>query len=186
MKSMPEIIKNSGKKLLIQFPVNDHFIIGIYEGKLSEFDMIIKYRQLINNKWSRPRTPKHIHWAVDILIKQNEKPRETKKFIEFLLNYWNTIQPITSKKQREKLLNIKTLKTEVDKECTNYKSLVNRGEYSIKFLLLLAKLLMYQEKTNNHEAYMFKDLLKQLRDSSNIYSVVSKATLKGKKQKRSS
>ena len=176
MKSMPEIIKKNGKKLLIQFPVNDHFIIGIYEGTLSKFDMIIKYRQLINNKWSQPRTPKHIHWAVDILIKQNEKPRETKKFIEFLLNYWNTVQPITSKKEREKLLNIETLKTEVAEESSHYKSLANRGEYSIKFLLLLAKMLMYQEKTNNHEAYMFKKLLEQLRDNSNIYSIVSTAT----------
>lgn len=176
MESTSKTIENKEKKLLIQFPVNDHFIIAIYQGKLSKFDIIIKYRQLINNKWTRFRTPKHIHWAVDILIKQNEKPRETKKFIEFLLNYWDTVQPITSKKEREKLLNIETLKTEVDEESSNYQNLANRGEYSIKFLLLLAKLLMYQEKTNNSQAYMFKKLLEQLKDSPDIFSVVSTAT----------
>lgn len=178
MESMPKVLKKKGKALdiLVQFPVNAHFIIGIYQGTLSKFDMIIRYRQLINNKWTRVRTPKHIHWAVDILIKQNEKPKETKNFIEFLLNYWYTIQPINSKKEREKLLNVETLKKEVDKESFNYKNLANKGEYSIKFLLLLAKLLMYQEKTNNSQAYMFKKLLEQLKDSPDIFSVISTAT----------
>ena len=74
---MANSITVGGKSLplLIQFPVNDHFVIGIYQGTISKFDMIIKYRQLINEKWTRARTPKHIHWAVDILIKQNEKTK---------------------------------------------------------------------------------------------------------------
>lgn len=177
-KEMPLEISMKGRKLplLSQFPVNDHFIIGIYQGTLSEFDMIIRYRQLINDTWTRLRTPKHIHWAVDILIKQHEKPEETRKFIDFLLEYWNTIQPITNDAERDKILNIENLKLEVNKEATDYQSLANEGEYSVKFLLLLAKLLMFQEKTNYHEAYMFKRLLEQLRDSPDIFSVISTAT----------
>lgn len=177
-KEMPLEISMKGRKLplLAQFPVNDHFIIGIYQGTLSEFDMIIRYRQLINDTWTRPRTPKHIHWAVDILIKQHEKPEETRKFIDFLLEYWNTIQPITNDAERDKILNIENLKLEVNKEATDYQSLANEGEYSVKFLLLLAKLLMFQEKTNYHEAYMFKRLLEQLRGSPDIFSVISTAT----------
>ena len=177
-KEMPLEISMKGRKLplLAQFPVNDHFIIGIYQGTLSEFDMIIRYRQLINDTWTRPRTPKHIHWAVDILIKQHEKPEETRKFIDFLLEYWNTIQPITNDAERDKILNIENLKLEVNKEATDYQSLANEGEYSVKFLLLLAKLLMFQEKTNYHEAYMFKRLLEQLRGNPDIFSVISTAT----------
>lgn len=177
-KEMPLEISMKGRKLplLAQFPVNDHFIIGIYQGTLSEFDMIIRYRRLINDTWTHPRTPKHIHWAVDILIKQHEKPEETRKFIDFLLEYWNTIQPITNDAERDKILNIENLKLEVNKEATDYQSLANEGEYSVKFLLLLAKLLMFQEKTNYHEAYMFKRLLEQLRDSPDIFSVISTAT----------
>ena len=72
-KEMPPEISMNGKRLplLAQFPVNAHFIIGIYQGTLSKYDMIIRYRQLINGEWTRVRTPKHIHWAVDILIKQH-------------------------------------------------------------------------------------------------------------------
>ena len=69
-REMPETISLNEKvlSLLTQFPVNDHFQIGIYQGTLSQFDMLIRYKQLINCEWTRARTPKHIHWAVDILI----------------------------------------------------------------------------------------------------------------------
>ena len=175
---MAKSISKKGKKLplLLQFPVNDHFVIGIYQGTISEFDMIIKYRQLINGKWQCSRTPKHIHWAVDILIKQNEKPEETNKLIQFLLDYWDNVQPIKNDEERERLLNIDNLKAEVNKEAKNYEALANSGEYSVKFLLLLAKLLMFQEKTNKTDAYMFKDLLEHLKDCQCIFEIVSTAT----------
>ncbi|MEE1290600.1 MAG: hypothetical protein UHW86_06165 [Spirochaetota bacterium] len=175
---MPENIKIKGKThpLLIQFPVNHHFIIGIYQGSLSCYDMIIRYRQLINNKWTRVRTPKHIHWAVDVLIKQNENSEATKRFVEFLLDYWSKVEPLTSEMDRNNLLNIETLKAEVNEEAKKYEMLAEKGEYSVKFLILLAKLLMYQEKTNYPEAYMFKRLLEQLRDCPDIFSVISTAT----------
>lgn len=175
---MAKSITVGGKSLplLIQFPVNDHFVIGIYQGTISKFDMIIKYRQLINEKWTRARTPKHIHWAVDILIKQNEKPEETNKLIQFLLDYWENVQPIKNDEERNRLLNIDSLKAEVNKETKLYENLANSGEYSVKFLLLLAKLLMFQEKTNKADAYMFKDLLEHLKDCPDIFEVVSTAT----------
>lgn len=175
---MPKTIKLNGKEqpLLLQFPVNDHFMIGIYQGSISKFDMIIKYKQLIDDRWTKTRTPKHIHWAVDILIKQHENPDTTNSLIQFLLEYWEKVQPITNENERKKLLNVEILKSEVNKEAANYDSLAESGEYSVKFLLLLAKLLMFQEKTNLNDAYMFKKLLEQLKDSPDIFSVVSTAT----------
>lgn len=175
---MPKTIKLNGKELplLIHFPVNDHFMIGIYQGTISKFDMLIKYKQLINGEWTRTRTPKHIHWAVDVLIKQHENPEATNRLIEFLLEYWKEVQPITNEDERSKLLNVENLKSEVNKEAANYETLAESGEYSVKFLLLLAKLLMFQEKTNRNDAYMFKKLLEQLKDSPDIFSVVSTAT----------
>lgn len=177
-QEMPKTIKLNGKELplLAQFPVNEHFMIGIYQGTISKFDMIIKYKQLIDGEWTKTRTPKHIHWAVDILIKQHENPEATNRLIQFLLEYWEKVQPITNEDERNKLLNVENLKSEVSKEATNYDSLAESGEYSVKFLLLLAKLLMFQEKTNRNDAYMFKKLLEQLKDSPDIFSVVSTAT----------
>ncbi len=177
-REMPETISLNGKvlSLLTQFPVNDHFQIGIYQGTLSQFDMLIRYKQLINCEWTRARTPKHIHWAVDILIKQHENPEATNRFLDFLLKYWNSVTPLLSENERSELLEANKLLTEVNNEANQYQELAEHGEYSIKFLILLAKLLMIQEKTNYHEAYMFKNLLEQLKAHQDLYKIISTAT----------
>lgn len=72
---MPRSTK--GQPLLKEFPVNGSFYIGIYQGTISAQDIIIRYRQKENGLWSKPRTPKHIHWAVDILIKQYQDNQTT-------------------------------------------------------------------------------------------------------------
>jgi len=177
---MPETISMNKKKLslLIQFSVNGHFVVGIYQGTLSEFDIIVKYKQLINNEWTRPRTPKHVHWAVDILIKQNTAPEDTEKFINLLLKYWDNIKPFKNKKDRDDFLNAEKLKNEINNEAVNFQQLEKKGEYSVKFLLLLAKLLMHQEKTNNKNAYMFKNLLEKLKNKPDIFSIISLASFR--------
>lgn len=177
-REMADSINLNGTSLplLTQFPVNDHFQIGIYQGTLSQFDMLIRYKQLIDGEWTRARTPKHIHWAVDILIKQHENPGATNRFLDFLLDHWKTVTPLLSAEERNAVLNTDTLLAQVNGEALQYPELAEKGEYSIKFLILLAKLLMIQEKTNYHEAYMFKNLLEQLKSHSDIFSVVSIAT----------
>ena len=177
-RELPNSISVNGNTLplLIQFPVNDHFQIGVYQGTLSKFDMLVRYKQLIDGNWTRARTPKHIHWAVDILIKQHENPEATNKFLEFLLGYWNSVLPINSEEERNAVLDTDKLLSQVNSEALQYPELAEHGEYSIKFLILLAKLLMVQEKTNYPDAYMFKRLLEQLKSHSDIFSVVSTAT----------
>lgn len=165
-----------GHELLAEFPVNGSYIIGIYQGSLSQFDILIKYRQLENGVWSRIRTPKHIHWAVDILIKHYSDIGTTDRLLDFLLELWNSTNPIRTEEERAYLLRTDTLLEEVNTEAANYTALANRGEYSVKFLILLAKLLMIQEKTNRNDAYMFKRLLEQLREHNDIFKIVSTAT----------
>lgn len=176
MPSTPSM-KNKNKTPLATFPINGSYILAVYEGSLSQFDLLIKYRQLENGKWSRIRTPKHIHWAVDILIKQHFENETTTQFLEFLINMWdNKIEPIKSEAQRQQVLNPDSLLAEVNNEAMKYPSLANKGEYSIKFLILMAKLLMIQEKTNYEQAFMFKNLLEQLKEHKNIFKIVSTAT----------
>ena len=66
-------MKIKDHELLAEFPVNGSYIIGIYQGSISDFDILIKYRQLENGDWSRIRTPKHIHWAVQNIIRTTER-----------------------------------------------------------------------------------------------------------------
>lgn len=176
MASIPNMI-NRGKKPLAEFPVNGTFYVAIYQGSLSKYDVLIKYRQLENGKWSNIRTPKHIHWAVDILIKQHLENDATEQLIDSLINMWDKqIQPIKSEEERARILNPQTLLNEVNTEASKYNELAGKGEYSVKFLLLLARLLMIQEKTNYERAFMFRNLLKQLREHKDIFKIVSTAT----------
>ena len=160
--------------------VNDTYILAVYQGSLSEYDLLIRYRQRdksTKSGWSRIRTPKHIHWAVDAIIKMQHNDKETKKFLQFLINLWNTqIQPLKSREERDLLLDVEKLKKEANIEANKYPQLANKGEYSIKFLYLIAKLLMVQEKTNLSNAYMFKNLLEALKVHKDIYKIVSIAT----------
>ena len=166
-----------GKAPLAEFPVNGTFYVAIYQGSLSPYDVLIKYRQFEDGKWSRIRTPKHIHWAVDILIKQHMENNATEQLIDSLIDLWdNTIQPIRSEEERERVLDPATLLAEVNAEASNYNALAGKGEYSVKFLLLLARLLMVQEKTNYEGAFMFRNLLEQLREHNDIFKIVSTAT----------
>ena len=126
-----------GKEPLAAIPVNGEYVLAIYQGSLSEHDILIKYRQLENGKWSRLRTPKHIHWAVDILIKHYTEPKETDLFLESLLQLWDKTEGLHSMADRQRILNENNLMDQVNKEAANYPKLAKKGEYSVKFLLLL-------------------------------------------------
>ena len=54
VKSLFKCMELSNFKLLEVFKINGEYIIGIYQGSLSEFDILIKYRQKQQTgKWSR-------------------------------------------------------------------------------------------------------------------------------------
>ena len=165
-----------GSEPLATININGTYILGIYQGTLSEFDILLRYRQKEGDKWSRIRTPKHIHWAVDMLIKHYSEPHETDLLLKNLLQKWEETVPLESKEERERLLDTETLLNEVNAEAEKYKKLAGKGEYSVKFLILIAKLLMVQEKTNRGDAYMFKNLLERLEEHRNIFEIVSTAT----------
>jgi hypothetical protein len=174
--------KKKGEKRIPLFvsQINEKFIIAVYQGSFSKYDILIKYRQKNKYKWSRIRTPKHIHWAVDVLIKMHSDKEKTKQFLDFLIEIWNKTRPFKDDEERKKFLSINYLLESNKEELKNYEDLGEKGEYSIKFLILLAKLLMLQEKTNLETAYMFKKLLDSLKSGEDIFEIVSIATHRGR------
>ncbi len=169
-------MKLKNYELIHAFKINDEYIIGIYKGKLSQYDIIIKYRQRTSEGWSKIRTPKHIHWAVDVLLKMQLCKNKTKEFLDFLLKLWEEIEPIRTEEERKERTNINILIEKYKNEINRYKELSAYGEYPIKFLIVLAKLLMIQEKTNREDAYMFRNLLEALKKGEDIFTIVSIAT----------
>ncbi len=170
-------METRGFELLAIIPVNGTYLLGVYKGTLSEYDILLKYRHKEGERWSRLRTPKHIHWAVDVLIKHYSEPQETDLLLEHLLEIWENTNPIKKKEERDALLKTENLLSEVNKEAKYYPKLAGKGEYSVKFLILIAKLLMVQEKTNRNDAFMFEKLLKQLKAHNDIFKIVATATL---------
>lgn len=169
-------MKCKGQQPLAIVPVNGTYILGIYKGTLSDYDILLRYRQKEGDRWSRIRTPKHIHWAVDMLIKHYSEPHETDRLLESLLALWEQTAPLGTKEDQNNLLSPAKLLEDVNNEAQKYGKLAGKGEYSVKFLILIAKLLMIQEKTNRHDAYMFKNLLLELKEHRNIFKIVSTAT----------
>ncbi len=176
--NLPKMDFNKGGenfKPLEMFPF-DGEILAVYQGGLSDFDMLIKYKQNINEEWTRLRTPKHIHWAVDLLIKKYSGEHSlVEEFLDYLLEYWENIVPLRSDAERDTYLqNLKS--GNINDEIERFKNLNNHGEYKVEFLITMAKLLMVQEKTNYEDAYMFKNLLEALRDGKDIFKTISIAT----------
>jgi len=183
MKNFPSMnFKKNGiaHKPLAVFYVNGDYIVGVYQGSISKLDILIKYRQRENGSWSKKRTPKHIHWTVDLLIKMNYEKEKTKEFLDFLIETWNNMKCDESETTRKKNLNVDSLLKIIDKEAKQYDELNKYGEYSIQFLILLARLLMKQEKNNRNDAYMFKKLLDSLKNYKSIFQIVSTATMRGR------
>ncbi|MCP4364564.1 MAG: hypothetical protein GY800_04625 [Planctomycetes bacterium] len=176
--------KRKGKTVepLKEFKPDNETIVAVYQGALSRYDILIRYRQKDNTgKWSRIRTPKHIHWAVDLLIKMHTDKAKIQEFLDFLIEIWNKTIPFNSDEEREEFLDVKNLLEAHKSKIEEYQDISNYGEYRIEFLILLAKLLMVQEKTNMADAYMFKKLLETMKKEEGIFSIVSIATHTGRK-----
>ena len=183
LKTPDMTFKRKGKifQPLKVFVPDDKTIVGVYQGALSKYDILVKYRQLDKKqKWSRIRTPKHIHWAVDLLLKMQADKAKIENFLDFLIEVWNQTSPINSQAERNKILNIQSLLEAHKDKVQKYKGISKFGEYRVEFLILLAKLLMVQEKTNREDAYMFKNLLEALKKGEDIFRIVSLATHTGR------
>lgn len=180
MKQKEPSMISKGDSPLAIVHINGTYILGIYKGKLSEYDICLRYRQKENERWSRIRMPKHIHWAVDILIKHYSEPESTDLLLNSLIMFWNATNPVQSKEEQQHLLDEQALLDDVNQEAAKYPELADKGEYSVKFLILIVKLLMVQEKTNNPKAYMLGKLLEKLKGHSYIFDIVSSATFKGR------
>jgi len=173
-------MKSKSKEPLFSMQVNSKYIIAIYQGTLSKYDILIKYRQFENGQWSRIRTPKHIHWTVDMLIKLYQDEATTLKFLSKLQDMWNESKPITTQEEFDNI-DIEKLYKEFEGDINGFKTLNSKGEYSVGFLILLAKLLMVQEKTNRSDAYMFGNILEKLKSGNKeLFSLISTATHNGR------
>ena len=170
-----QLIEHGTKKAIIEFVFTD-YIIYVFQGNLSQFDIVIKYKK----DGKRIRTPKHIHWVVDILMKMQGNEELTKEYLLAIQNCWNTCVPLSNN-------DFDTLKDlietgEKDIKIGQFFDLNVFGEYDVEFLYVLMELLAVQEKTNRADAYMFGKIIEEfLETDRDIFKIISTAGFGGRR-----
>lgn len=176
IKRGSQTIEKGQKKAIIEF-VFTEYIIYVFQGSLSQYDILIRYRK----DGTRIRTPKHIHWVVDILMKMQGNEVLTKRYLAAIQYCWNTCNPLPDN-------NYETLKTFIEDgeqaiDIEQYFSLNLFGEYDVEFLYVLMELLAVQEKTNRADAYMFGSIIEELLETDrDIFKIISTAGFGGRKR----
>lgn len=150
-----QLIENGTKQAIIEFEF-ERYEIFVFQGNLSEFDIVIKYKK----DGSRIRTPKHIHWVVDVLMKMQGNEEQTKRFLHMIHICWNHCTPLDNNDYDT--LRELIIRGERVVKIEEYEDLNVYGEYDVEFLYVLMELLAVQEKTNRADAYMFGSIIEQL------------------------
>lgn len=160
------------EKSIVDIKVDENYTIYVFKGTLSKNDIVIKYSKL----GKRTRTPKHIHWVIDVLLKEQKNHNDVVTFIKCMQETWDDIKGLENNDFETIKNTLQKYKSEVDRKTKGLK--FDGGEYPIDFVLVLLLLLMIQEKTNRPDAYMFKKILDELlKENMDIFSIVSTSTL---------
>ena len=167
--------KRDGKEHIAikEIRLADGTVIGVFEGNRGanpDHDILIKYQE----KDKRLRTPKHIHWVIDLLIKKEHNRELTLKFMKYLRNLYDKVGAFKSKKDRKKCNLYETTK----KKLKPFEGLNKYGEYKVDFIGHLIELMIKMEKNTppNKPARVFKELMDAMIQEKEIFVVVSKAT----------
>lgn len=175
IKNGTQCIENGTKKAIIEF-VFSNYVIYVFQGTRSQFDIVIKYKK----DGKRIRTPKHIHWVVDVLMKMQGNEIMAKQYLEAIQNCWKDCSPLANN-------DFDTLKSFIENgeaviNIEQYFALNAFGEYDVEFLYVLMELLAVQEKTNRVDAYMFGEIIEELLDTDrDIFKIISTAGFGGRR-----
>lgn len=160
-----------------EIKLNDGTIIGIFEGNRGanpDHDILIKYQE----EGKRLRTPKHIHWVIDLLIKKEHNKELTLKFMKYLREMYDKVEAFKSKEDRVNF----ALKETTKEKLKIFEELNKYGEYKVEFIGHLIELMIKMEKNTPPEkpAKVFKKLIDAMIQEKEIFVIVSQATQIGR------
>ncbi len=153
------------------FKLNGNEIIGVFQGtRGTNPDLDIKVMYIDKYTKATPRTPKHINWVIDLLIKKEHNKELTLEFIKYLIEVYDKVQPFKTKAEQQKCelkyTNLENLK--------KFEPLNTYGQYSVELIGHVMELLSIEEKQFKG-AFMFKTVLTKLRDTDDIYAISNAA-----------
>lgn len=165
--------KGGKGKSFKEFTLTDGTKIGIFQGNRgqhSDLDILIKFQQQGKNV----RTPAHIHWVIDLLIKKEHNKELTLEFVKYLRDMWEKVEPFRTKAEQQKC----ELKQTSPEKLKKFEPLNQYGEYSVEFIGHLIELMMRMEKTGLDRAFVFKQLMDTILQEKDIFSICAKAIQK--------
>ena len=153
--------------------LNDGTIIGVFEGSRGhnpDHDILIKYQE----QGKRLRTPKHIHWVIDLLIKKEHNKKLTLDFMKYLREMYDRVEGFRSAEERSSF----EFKETTTAKLKPFEELNKYGEYKVEFIGHLIELMIKMEKNQPPEkpARVFKELIDALIQEKEIFVILSKAT----------
>ena len=83
--------KNTEKSIM-DIKIDEIYMVYVFKGSLTKNDIVIKY----SKAGKRMRTPKHIHWVIDVLLKEQKNHNDVITFIECMQKMWDNIQGLSS------------------------------------------------------------------------------------------
>ena len=150
--------KRKGKEYhsIKEIKLNDGTLIGVFEGNRGanpEHDILIKYQE----KDKRIRTPKHIHWVIDLLVKKEHNRELTLRFMRYLRDMYERVEGFKSREDRQKC----EFKETTKEKLKEFEDLNKHGEYTVEFIGHLIELMIKMEKNTPPEkpARVFKELM---------------------------
>ena len=144
--------------------------IFVIPGIKSPNDFIVKYKE----PGKRTRTPKHIHLIIDLYLKKAGNHESTLELINKIINIIKHVRPANNFPPQ--------LDQFIPTISEQFADLDKYGEYSVEFLLVIAELIMIQEKTNYPDGTLNLDVFSNFYNGADIFSIVSTATYRGGKK----
>ncbi|MDP3987474.1 MAG: hypothetical protein Q8P81_04590, partial [Nanoarchaeota archaeon] len=140
--------------------------IGVFEGSRGhnpDHDILIKYQE----QGKRLRTPKHIHWVIDLLIKKEHNKELTLDFMKYLREMYDRVEGFKSAEERSNF----EFKETTTAKLKPFEELNKYGEYKVEFIGHLIELMIKMEKNMPPEkpARVFRELMDALIQEKEIF-----------------
>ncbi len=100
------------EKSIIDIKVDDIYTIYVFKGTLSKNDIVIKYSKF----GRRMRTPKHIHWVIDMLLKEQKNHNDVISFIKCMQETWDEIVGLENNNYETLKETLLKYKSKIDKK----------------------------------------------------------------------
>lgn len=157
----------------IKFDYASIYVLEGSKGKKPELDLFIKYSDCKNKKSElKFVAPKHVHWAMDFVIKKEHNSGKLYKFVKILIKKYLQFEknnPLTER-------NFKQIKSLIDNNIfekrDKFISLDRYGRYKTEFIYYLLILIAVNELNSADNPYMFIKTLKTIVDKEKDFTEV--------------